>query len=764
MSERWGFDLSMEAVRLMRRDAEQWHEFAVEKLEGEDIETRLASLVANAKTADPVDIFLPRDQILFTTVEVDSDTDPNISIRSAMEGRTPYNLDELEIDWELSSPESAQVAAVARETLDEAEAFVTKGGLTVRAFSSLDVPHEFPRFPVFAEKHPNPTVTQVAPEAEPAFSTARAASALAVDDTPDKSDPIEDVATEDPVVKVDDPTPVLQLPKSTLPPLNPGAPLPRPTSEPRVHTDIGAIVAQRRAASLTPSSGVTIHRRDRAVPTPALAAIAAALSIGIAIIIWTIIPTSHQQTSGLAEETVTSPEPQVEEIVGVEPEPAPRPEFGPYTTEISVAATQPKTPELASARQDLNWGALSEATATPPLQALSTDFSVNAGPQPTIVWLAGRPGALKDLEGYVPDTLAFLEAVAIPETPTVLASLTTQADALLQRGELFGLPANEPAAMPELATSPPEPLPQEEVQVELIAEAPATEDPVVENEVAALDPEILEPTPTLPTITEPVSPLTEDPAPTPELTTPVAEEPTVTEPLVQEVETALEPEIVLPNPTELASSVPDTAPPARPTAFETDIERQKFGGRTLTELSEIRPGERPASAQMEALIALADAPPSELAVQTSIVPRGKPGDFDAIVAASLLQQRQEREARAVAAATPDTSDAIEAALAEDAIAEPRTRPEDSPRVALPSNASVARQATIEDAIRLNRISLVGVFGRPSDRRALIRLPSGQYIKVEVGDRVDGGTVAAISDTALQYQKGGRTVALTLPQG
>ena len=764
MSERWGFDLSMEAVRLMRRDAEQWNEFAVEKLEGEDIETRLASLVAKAKAADTVDIFLPRDQILFTTVELENQTDPETSIRSAMEGRTPYNLDELEIDWELSSPESAQVAAVARETLDEAEAFVTKGGLTVRAFSSLDVPHEFPRSPIFAEKHPNPTVAQVEFEAEPAFSTARAASALVVDETLDETGPIEDVSTEDPVVKVDDPTPVLQLPQSTLPPLNPGAPLPRPTSEPRVHTDIGAIVAQGRAASLTPSSGVTIHRRDRAVPTPALAAIAAALSIGIAIIIWTIIPTSPQQTSGLAEETVTSPEPQVEEIAAVEPQPEPEPEVGPYTDVISIASPQPMVPELASTSPEFDLGALFLTTPTVTPAILSTDFSVNPDPHPMIVWLAGRPGALKDLESYAPDTLVFPKGVAPPETSTVLASLTTQTDALLQRGERFGLPSNKPAAAPDFATSPPEPLPQEEVQDELTAEALVTEDPVMETVIAALDPEILEPAPTLPTITEPVSPLTEDPVPTPEISAPVAEEPAVAESVVLDVETPVEPETVLPNPTELAAAVPSTAPRARPTTFEADIERQKFGGRTLAELSEIRPGKRPASAQMEALIALADAPPSELAVQTSISPRGKPGDFDAIVAASLLQQRQEREARAVAAATPDTSDAIEAALAEDAIAEPGTRPQDSPRLAIPSNASVARQATIEDAIRLNRISLVGVFGRPSDRRALIRLPSGQYIKVEVGDRVDGGTVAAISDTALQYQKGGRTVALTLPQG
>ena len=220
-------------------------------------------------------------------------------------------------------------------------------------------------------------------------------------------------------------------------------------------------------------------------------------------------------------------------------------------------------------------------------------------------------------------------------------------------------------------------------------------------------------------------------------------------------------------PTALAAALPETAPRGRPGAFSIEIERQQFGGRTRSELAEIRPGTRPASAQIEALVARAGNPPSDLAVASSITPRTKPRDFDAIVAAGLLQLRQEREARALAALTPDTSDAIEAALAEEAdeaAAEEATRPQNSPRLAIPSSASVARQATIEEAMRLNQINLVGVFGRPTDRRALVRLPSGRYVKVQVGDRVDGGTVAGISETALQYQKGGRTVQLTMPQG
>ena len=52
----------------------------------------------------------------------------------------------------------------------------------------------------------------------------------------------------------------------------------------------------------------------------------------------------------------------------------------------------------------------------------------------------------------------------------------------------------------------------------------------------------------------------------------------------------------------------------------------------------------------------------------------------------------------------------------------------------PSPASVARQATLDNAINLRRVNLIGVYGTPANRRALVRLPSGRYKKVKVGDR------------------------------
>jgi hypothetical protein len=60
------------------------------------------------------------------------------------------------------------------------------------------------------------------------------------------------------------------------------------------------------------------------------------------------------------------------------------------------------------------------------------------------------------------------------------------------------------------------------------------------------------------------------------------------------------------------------------------------------------------------------------------------------------------------------------------------------------------------------VNLIGIYGKPSSRRALIRLGNGRYQKVKVGDRIDGGHVAAISNSELRYSKGGRNVVLKMP--
>ena len=80
----------------------------------------------------------------------------------------------------------------------------------------------------------------------------------------------------------------------------------------------------------------------------------------------------------------------------------------------------------------------------------------------------------------------------------------------------------------------------------------------------------------------------------------------------------------------------------------------------------------------------------------------------------------------------------------------------------PSNAIVARAATEKSRFKKSRMNLVGIFGAPNKRRALIRLSSGRYVKVQNGDKVSGWKVSAIGESSLRIKKGSRDQVLRIP--
>jgi hypothetical protein len=195
-------------------------------------------------------------------------------------------------------------------------------------------------------------------------------------------------------------------------------------------------------------------------------------------------------------------------------------------------------------------------------------------------------------------------------------------------------------------------------------------------------------------------------------------------------------------------------PTPRPSDLDETRERQVLGGFSTTELAALRPGPRPVSAQ-------------EAAAQASLFPQAGPQaaeeapDTEAVAAAPVI----EGTPRAVAssrlpAARPGNIEALVAAAQATAPAVPQEAIARAPSI--PSNADVTRAATERNAIRLRDINLIGVTGTPNDRRALVRLPSGRFVRVGVGDRLDGGRVAAIGENSLQYVRNGRNVTLEIP--
>jgi hypothetical protein len=245
-------------------------------------------------------------------------------------------------------------------------------------------------------------------------------------------------------------------------------------------------------------------------------------------------------------------------------------------------------------------------------------------------------------------------------------------------------------------------------------------------------------------------------------------------------------------------------PRQRPSDIAERIERVNLGGRSRSELAGFRPNQRPQAildaatavaaaqaveeaARAEAIAAAVeeatqtpdipatgnaslvplDAEPdtnaevqiaaaTALAVPRSVKPRTRPRGFESIVASARRAPTTAPE--------PDVQTASAATASTNRSSGPAVARASRGRSSGPVSNTVARAATDNNAIALGQVALVGVFGTTSNRRALVRLPSGRFKKVSVGDRVDGGKVNAIGASELKYTKSGRTLTLKMPKG
>ncbi|NGM45429.1 translation initiation factor 2 [Rhodobacter sp. SGA-6-6] len=236
----------------------------------------------------------------------------------------------------------------------------------------------------------------------------------------------------------------------------------------------------------------------------------------------------------------------------------------------------------------------------------------------------------------------------------------------------------------------------------------------------------------------------------------------------------------------------DRRPKERPAGLAPNPDEAALTAEPEVRQASLRPRERPrtvlaaaeAARQQTETASLALAPTAEEAAQAE-------ADLAAAAAAEAANPSVVAISRRPAARPKDFSRAVEAAVAA-AIRTPEPEPEpeapkktaakkkaedlkpeeqeDEPEVVasaapkIPSSASVAKQATFKNALNLSKVNLIGVYGTPSKRYALVRQANGKYKKVQVGDRIDGGRIEAITQNEVRYQKGGRLIALKMPQG
>lgn len=186
---------------------------------------------------------------------------------------------------------------------------------------------------------------------------------------------------------------------------------------------------------------------------------------------------------------------------------------------------------------------------------------------------------------------------------------------------------------------------------------------------------------------------------------------------------------LLPDPAQARAGLAAVVPPARPDDLIVATSNAPDGGLI--------------DATVDGVIDAAFADASEYAVARSIQPQHRPDNFDAIVD-SVREAMSDGSRVAAAPATPAPANAAPV---------------------IPASADVAARATVENALNLRDVNLIGIYGSSTSRRALVRLENGRYVKVKVGDRLEGGQVTSITASQLTYQKGRNVYALeVLPLG
>ncbi|MCU0899123.1 MAG: translation initiation factor 2 [Cypionkella sp.] len=245
MTPSFALNLTDHGITLLHRTGRGWMDVGHVAFDDPDLTAALEYLRSTALGLSPngiaTKLIIPESQILYMQVDAPGPDEASrrAQIESALDGRTPYTLDELSYDW---SEDGARVtvAVVAKETLAEAEAFATEHRFNPVSFVALPQAARFGKEPFFGQTALAasllPAGERVDPEAAPVTIIARepqriedsAAAAVAPEPVPVAPTPV--MAEPDPPVPAPEPeqTPV-EVPEPGLPsPVAPEPEMPQP--------------------------------------------------------------------------------------------------------------------------------------------------------------------------------------------------------------------------------------------------------------------------------------------------------------------------------------------------------------------------------------------------------------------------------------------------------------------------------------------------------------------------------------------------------
>ena len=881
MTASFALNLTHEGISLLHDAGDGWVRIGDADFAASDFTSRLSGLRETALRIGGKNfvtkLILPSSQILYTQATasgLDEIADQS-RVVNALEGATPYQLHELAYDW-VQIRDTLRIAVVARETLQEAEAFATDNGLNPAAFVAMADTNDFPVEPHFGatsvapvlllgREGPQPgemsvqILDTVDPDTLPDFSAnlspvvktppappvdaAPETSTLADDDTTestniddapapiedaidahveiapkvaaepvetqeDEADPSDDAvsddevsdAAEDPVAEpvvafasiraqrgaddalapvtsdakgapdpsVDDAPPMIKLGgalRSVREENAAASALAEPPEQPPLAVRIRDHIADATAdRTPPPATDATVAAEGTfGTPKAQMNARPARLGLTLTLILLALLGAVAVWSALFLDDTVsrffgpgdtdTDPTPQ---IASVAPDFAPD---GSLTRGLELAAPEPPERPLASEAAPLVADALRAPTAP---VAPTEDLQIAAlgeqpfSAQPEIPFELAEPN-IENPPAAEPNTdasaeeLADEEPVLLDQTATIAAYAATgiwqrppDRDYVPSEDELDSLYvasidpnslSNDAVALPgDVLRNTDIGLPRQANPIPLGASLDLDENGLVR--------------------------LTPDGLLSPEGIMVFSGKPALVPPLRPGLDT----------PETAPDALALLRPKARPTDLLQQVEKQQFGGVTRDEFAEKRPRSRPASVEATAREVIAEAQAAEeevrlkaeaeekaegtqssLAIATSIQPKNRPRGLER--RAARLQSRDDDTSELDRASTAQTGP-TRAAVSRSQRLTPKA----------PTPASVATRATVANAINLGRVNLIGVYGSPSQRRALVRLSSGKYVKVKVGDRVDGGKVAAIGEAELRYVKGGRNVVLKMPRG
>lgn len=787
-----------DSVSLLHREEGGWTSLGDLRLDREDLAERLADLRDRAEALAPgaltTKLGLPNSQILYTRVPLPGN-DAAADVRAALDGLTPYDVSDLAYDWQMQDGE-AHLAVIARETLHEAEGFATDHGFNPVAFFAEAPAGRLPAEPWFgptmvagrflgtdvaerdtlaistrlpAEEEPPVSPT---PEEDEAWDAAEEAILLdAPQDTPEREDELPEDAPTETVEAADDWLPE-DAPSEDLPPDE--APLPAnpaPAETPAVQDDDpdDRWPEERWTAPAAPQDDLPSLKDDPEEH-------------------WSDA-VSHPDNTGDddpedhwtdAPEAPASAEPDPEAArppapPTAEPEPviaAPRlapaadaPVFDhPSFVQKPEALRAERTP--AAPRRAPPVGLRTAPPVTAKGEAPFVDFGrtspvppVDMTPPPLRVTQnrsnspAGRAAAL-DTGRPKPKRLGLVLTVLLL---LALAFVAAASAYFMEDGTEAA--ALQPAPVTDIAVAAAQPEPLPDPATPTLSPAPRGS-----YTLAALVATAADASPA------PASPAAEGPSTDISSRPPQIRPEPPSDPILAETTPEAAPET--PDAAFVVQMDPVGRPQSRPEALNTPTVEE------LTEAADSegaltaspRPQERPESAANAAIVALTDEPGTALAVAVSQRPEARPSGVsrqavnDALTAALAPPVAAAPPAAPAPVVAPPVAPVraapqVTARVEAEADDEPEPAPT-APRI--PTKASVAQNATQTAALPMGKANVISITGGSNNRTALIRMSNGKITRVRVGDRIEGGTIAAITETAIHYRKGSTLYALAMP--